>query len=72
MFRLLFDQISILIVVGMLGQYQSNPKMDYWKVTKRVLLYLQDTKDCMLKYRKLDHLKMTSYSDSGNAKCVDS
>ncbi|GAA0170757.1 transmembrane signal receptor [Lithospermum erythrorhizon] len=38
--------------VGMLGRYQSNPRMDHWKATKKVLRYLQGTKDHMLTYKR--------------------
>jgi len=50
--------------VGMLGQYQSNPGMDHWKAVKKVLRYLQGTKNYMLTYRKSDHLEVIGYSDS--------
>ena len=35
-------------VVEMLGRYQSNPRLDHWKGAKKVLRYLQGTKECML------------------------
>ncbi|XP_047261181.1 secreted RxLR effector protein 161-like [Capsicum annuum] len=57
--------------VGMLGRYQSNPGMDHWKAAKKVLRYLQGTKDHMLTYRRSDHLDVVGYSDSDYAGCVD-
>ena len=42
---------NIAFVVGMLGRYQSNPCMGYWRATKKVMRYLQGTKDCMIIYR---------------------
>ncbi|WVZ17437.1 hypothetical protein V8G54_010419 [Vigna mungo] len=65
-------QPDISFVVGMLGRYQSNPGMDHWKVAKKVLRYLQGTKEYMLIYRKSDHLEVIGYSDSDYAGCVDS
>ena len=55
----------------MLGRYQSNPGIDHWKAAKKVLRYLQGTKEHMLTYRKSDHLEVIGYSDSDFAGCVD-
>ncbi|KAJ8768820.1 hypothetical protein K2173_023724 [Erythroxylum novogranatense] len=63
---------DISFVVGMLGRYQSNPGLDHWKATKKVLRYLQGTKDYMLTYRKSTHLEVIAYSDSDYAGCIDS
>ncbi|CAL1373961.1 unnamed protein product [Linum trigynum] len=55
----------------MLGRYQSNPGVDHWKAAKKVLRYLQGTKDHMLTFRRSDHLEVIGYSDSDYAGCVD-
>ncbi|XP_074271674.1 secreted RxLR effector protein 161-like [Silene latifolia] len=65
-------RLDISFVVGMLGRYQSNPGMDHWKVAKKVLRYLQGTKELMFTYRRSDHLDVIGYSDSDYAGCVDS
>ena len=62
---------DISFAVGMLGRYQSNPGLDHWKVAKKVLRYLQGTKEYMLTYRRSDHLEVIGYSDSDYAGCVD-
>ena len=36
---------DIAYIVGMLGRYLSNLGMDHWKKAKRVMRYLQRTKD---------------------------
>ena len=41
-------------IVGMLGRYLSNPGLDHWKTVKRVMQYLQRTKDFMLTCKKSD------------------
>ncbi|XP_037491671.1 secreted RxLR effector protein 161-like [Jatropha curcas] len=46
--------------------------MDHWKVAKKVLRYLQGTKDHIVTYRKSSHLEVVGYSDSDYAGCVDS
>ena len=53
------------------GRYQSNPGLDHWKAAKKVLRYLQGTKEYMLTYRRFDHLELIGYSDSDYAGCVD-
>src|SRR5262249_10981328 len=62
---------DISFAVGMLGRYQSNPGLDHWKAAKKVLRYLQGTKDLMLTYRRSDNLEVIGYSDSDFAGCVD-
>ncbi|XP_060210849.1 secreted RxLR effector protein 161-like [Lycium barbarum] len=63
---------DIACIVGMLGRCLNNPRMDHWKVVKRVMRYLQRTKDYMLTYRKSDHLEMVAYSGSDFVGCLDS
>ncbi|RVW38039.1 Retrovirus-related Pol polyprotein from transposon TNT 1-94 [Vitis vinifera] len=53
-------------------RYLSNPSMDHWKKAKRVMRYLQRTKDYMLTYRRSSHLEIVGYSDSDFAGCLDS
>ncbi|XP_075663465.1 secreted RxLR effector protein 161-like [Castanea sativa] len=56
---------DISFAVGMLGKYESNPGLDHWKVAKKVMRYLQGTKDYMLTF------DVIGYSDSDFAGCVD-
>ena len=63
---------DIAFIVGMLGRYLSNPGMDHWKAAKRVMWYLQRTKEFMLTYRRSDKLEIIGYSDSDFAGCQDS
>ncbi|XP_068655818.1 secreted RxLR effector protein 161-like [Aristolochia californica] len=63
---------DIAFVVGMLGRYQSNPEFDHWRAAKKVMRYLQGTKDYMLMYRQTNNLEVIGYSDSDFAGCIDS
>jgi hypothetical protein len=56
----------------MLDRYQSNLGMDHWKAAKKVMRYLQGTKDYMLTFRRSDSLEVTGYSDSNFAGCINS
>ncbi|RVX14469.1 hypothetical protein CK203_017299 [Vitis vinifera] len=49
---------DIAFVVGMLGRYQSNPGFDHWKAAKKVIRYLQGTKDYKLMYRRTSNLEV--------------
>ena len=62
---------DISFAVGMLGRYQSNPGLDHWKAAKKVLRYLQGTKDHMLTYKRSDHLEVIGYTNSDFVGCVD-
>ena len=62
---------NISFAIGMLGRYQSNPGLDHWKVAKKVLRYLQETKKHMLTYKRSDHLQVIGYTDSDFVGCID-
>ena len=62
---------DISFAVSMLGRYQSNPGLFHWRVAKKVLRYLQGTKDHMLTYRRTSNLEVVGYSDSDYAGCKD-
>lgn len=72
MYAQVCTRLDIAFIVGMLGRYLSNPGMDHWKAVKRVMRYLQRTKDYMLTYKRSDRLEITGYSDSDFAGCQDS
>lgn len=58
--------------VGMLGRFQQNPGIAHWKALKKVLRYLQRTKEFMLVYKKSDSLEVVGYSDADYAGCQTS
>jgi len=63
---------DIAFADGMLGRYQSNLGIDYWRAAKKMMRYLQGTIDYMHMYRKTNNLDVIGYSDSDFAGCVDS
>ena len=63
--------LDIAFVVSVLGRYLSDLGQSHWKVAKKVLRYLQGTKDLMLTYRRTDTLEVVGFSDSNYASCVD-
>ncbi|XP_059461813.1 secreted RxLR effector protein 161-like [Corylus avellana] len=60
---------DIAYAVRMLGRSQSNPRMEHWKATKKVMRYLQGTKNHMLTYKNVDYLEVMGYSDLDFAGC---
>ena len=63
--------LGFAFVVSVLGRYLSDPGQSYWKMAKKVLRYLQDTKDLMLTYRHTDTLEVVGFCDSDYAGCVE-
>ena len=62
---------DIAFVVGVLGRYLSDPIHSHWKTAKKVLRYLQGTKDLMLIYQHTDTLEVVGFSDSNYVDCFD-
>ena len=56
---------DIAFAVNALGRYLSNPGLNHWKAVKKVMRYLQGTKDYMLTHKRSDQLEVTGYSDFG-------
>ena len=55
---------DIAYIMRVLGRYMCNPGMTHWKAVKRVLRYLQRTKNYLLTYRKSEELDIIRYSNS--------
>ncbi|KAL0320291.1 UNVERIFIED_CONTAM: Retrovirus-related Pol polyprotein from transposon TNT 1-94 [Sesamum radiatum] len=72
MYAQVYTRPDIAFAVGILGRYQSNPGLDHWRAAKKVMRYLQGTKDYMLMYRRTENLEVVGYLDSDFAGCVDS
>jgi hypothetical protein len=58
---------DLAFVTGLLGKYQKNPRIERWKLVKKVMRYLQGTKGLMLTYKRSDSLQIEGYSDSDYA-----
>ena len=56
-------RLDICYIVGMVSRYQENPGMMHWKVVKRILRYLKDTKDYFICYQDKE-LCLVGYSDA--------
>ena len=56
----------------MLGRYQSDLGIKHWKDAKKVMRYLQGSKDYMFICRRVDNLEVIGYSNSDYVGCIDS
>ena len=71
MYALVCTRPDIAFVVDVLGRFLGDLGQRHWKGTKKVLRYLQGTKDLMLTYRRIKTLGVVGFSDSDYASCVD-
>ncbi|XP_068337105.1 secreted RxLR effector protein 161-like [Pyrus communis] len=68
---LMYAQVCTRLDISVLGRFQSDTGEAHWNGAKRVLRYLQRTKEHILIYRKTDKLVLEEYSDSYFAGCPD-
>ena len=52
---------DIVFIVCVLDRYFSDPGQSQWKTVKKVLRYLQGTKDLMLTYRHINILTLLKW-----------
>ncbi|GKE76739.1 hypothetical protein Tco_1542859 [Tanacetum coccineum] len=71
MYALVCTRPDLTFLVGMLSRYQRNPRKDHWKASKKVLRYLQGTKDYSLTYRRTNLLEVVGYFDTDDKGCKD-
>ena len=57
--------------VSILSRYMQEPRESHWNVAKRVLRYLQGTKDFGLEFKRNKNFKLVGYSDADFARDVD-
>ena len=64
-------RLDIAFVVDLLGRYLSDLSQSHWKMAKKVLRYLQGTKNLMLTCRRTDTLEVVGFSDFNYEGYVD-
>ena len=72
MYAQVCTRLDIAFAVRVLGRYQSNPGINHWRAAKKMMRYLQRTKDYILMYRRTYSLEVIGYFDAEFAGCVDS
>ena len=70
MYAQVCTRLNIAFVVGVLSRYLSDLGQIHWKAAKKVLKYLQGTKDLMLTYWHTNTLEMVCLSDSDYVGCI--
>ena len=60
---------AIMFVICLCVRYHSDPKESHYNAAKRILIYLQGTKNVALWYPNIVSLNLTRFSDSDFAGC---
>ena len=63
MYAMMCTRPYICFSVGLVSQYQSNPRREHWKAVKRILRYLKGILDYCLVYQGSE-LRLVRYSDA--------
>jgi len=58
MYAQVCTRLDIAYVIGKLDRYLCKPGIDHEKADKKIMQYLQRTKDYMLTYKKSDQLQL--------------
>ncbi|CAL8075801.1 unnamed protein product [Prunus armeniaca] len=61
---------DLAFCISVLGRFQSNLGQAHWVAGKKVLRYLQRTKEYKLVYRRVEELKLEGYTDANFAGCL--
>ena len=71
MYLMVSTRPDIAAAVGILSRFMENPGRIHWEGVKRVLRYVQGTKDFCLRYESQGSLTITGFCDSDWAGCLD-
>ncbi|XP_043703711.1 secreted RxLR effector protein 161-like [Telopea speciosissima] len=71
MYAQVCTQPNIAFTVSMLGRFQFDAGLAHWVAAKKVMRYLQRTRDFRLVYRRSERLEVVRYSDSDFSGCTD-
>lgn len=71
MYAQVCTRLDIAFPISVLGRFQSNLGQAHWVAGKKVLRYLQRTKNCKLVYRRIQNLELIGYADADLGGCVD-
>jgi hypothetical protein len=64
MFVMIAKRPNLATVVGAVNQFMHKPQMDHWQVIKRILRYLQGTKDYWFQYKAMDDMAIWGFYDA--------
>jgi hypothetical protein len=64
MFAMITTSPNFAMVGGVMNQFMHKPQIDHWQAIKRILHYLQGTKDYWLQYKVVDDMAIWGYYDA--------
>ncbi|KAL6327955.1 hypothetical protein AAG906_031299 [Vitis piasezkii] len=65
-------QMKKIPYASAMGEDTKVIRFEHWKAAKKVMRYLQGTKDYILTYKRSEQLEVVGYSDSDYGGCLDS
>ena len=63
MYTQVCTHLDIAFVISVLGRHLSNLGQSHWKVIKKILRYLQGTKNLIVTYQRTEILEVVGYLD---------
>ncbi|XP_041009156.1 uncharacterized mitochondrial protein AtMg00810-like [Juglans microcarpa x Juglans regia] len=68
---LAFTRLDISFAVNRVCQFMHNPRLPHWSAVKRILRYLNNTRQLGLSFSSSSSIKLTAFSDADWAGCPD-
>eukprot|EP01018_Ginkgo_biloba_P029557 Gb_20738 [translate_table: standard] len=62
---------DISYAVSLVSRFMADPKIEHWKITKRILRYIRGTKDYGLQYKRTKNFRLIGYTDADWAGDID-
>ena len=64
-------RLDIMYAVSLISRFMKTPKETHWQAGKRILRYVNGTKEYAVLYSSTDNFKLIGYTDSDWARSVD-
>ncbi|CAL9000529.1 unnamed protein product [Prunus brigantina] len=71
MYAQVFIRPDLAFCISVLRRFQSNLGQAHWVTGKKVMRYLQRTKEYKLVYRRVEDLQLEGHADGDFASCLD-
>ncbi|CAL2265659.1 unnamed protein product [Prunus armeniaca] len=71
MYAQVFIRLDLAFCISVLRRFRSNPRQAHWVAGKKVMRYLQRTKEYKLVYRRVEDMQLEGYADGDFAGCSD-
>eukprot|EP01018_Ginkgo_biloba_P032776 Gb_22530 [translate_table: standard] len=62
---------DIAYTVSLVSRFMADPKIEHWKTTKRILIYIRGTTDYGLQYKRIENFRLIGYTDADRVGDID-